>query len=232
MKKMAVFVEGKTELLFVDALLSEIAGAHNILIDHSEIRGGATTKRLVKQIRASQPDTDKQFYVMLYDCGGDEGVKTRIIEEHERLTNAEYSKILGLRDVRPRYSRDELPRLERNLQYGIQTKLIPVHFILAIMEIEAWFLRDHTHLLKISPAITVDAVKERLGFDPSSDDLSLRPSPAEDLDACYKIGEKSYKHGSVERTIAALDIPYVYVELRGKIPYLDVLAKEIDLFLS
>ena len=41
-------------------------------------------------------------------------------------------------------------------------------FILAIMEIEGWFLAETTHYGRIDPAITVAAIKETLKFDPGS----------------------------------------------------------------
>ena len=49
------------------------------------------------------------------------------------------------------------------------------------MEIEAWFLAEHTHFAKISPTITRDAIFSALRFDPEKDDLQARPTPA---DAC------------------------------------------------
>jgi hypothetical protein len=63
----------------------------------------------------------------------------------------------------------------------IRTSLIPVDFVLAVMEIEAWFLAETTHYARIDPAITMAAIKSTLGFDPENDDLQRRPSPAEDL---------------------------------------------------
>jgi hypothetical protein len=38
MSKLAVFVEGYTEVVFVDKLIEEIAGESNIRIEHREIR--------------------------------------------------------------------------------------------------------------------------------------------------------------------------------------------------
>ena len=56
MKKLAVFVEGYTELVFVEKLIEEIAGAAKVLIEHREIRGGATTRRTFARVRAAKPD--------------------------------------------------------------------------------------------------------------------------------------------------------------------------------
>ena len=118
---------------------------------------------------------------MIVDCGGDDLVKSRIMEEHEHLSKSGYSKIIGLRDVRPDFTYAEIPRLEAGLPKFIKTAFIPVEFYLAIMEIEAWFLAEVNHYLRIDAAITVAAIVARLGFNPETDDLEMRIAPADDL---------------------------------------------------
>lgn len=121
MIKLAVFVEGYTEAVFVDRLIEEVAGANRVRIERRQIRGGRTTRRRSIQIKAAQPDTGQQYYVLIIDCGGDDAVKQRILEEHENLSRVGYVKIIGLRDVRPKYSHSEIPRLERGLSLYIKT---------------------------------------------------------------------------------------------------------------
>jgi len=81
----------------------------------------------------------------------------------------------------------------------VKTSLIPVSFVLAIMEIEAWFLAEATHYQKIDAAITWRAVKAALGFDPGNDDMEQRPAPRTTLASATKIGGKAYvKHRAPE----------------------------------
>lgn len=40
MNRLAVFVEGYTEIVFVKRLIQEIAGKNKVLIQHSRISGG------------------------------------------------------------------------------------------------------------------------------------------------------------------------------------------------
>lgn len=82
MKRLAVFVEGYTEVLFVQRLISEVAGANNVVIEHSKIRGGGRAARCISVVKAAKPVTDEKYYVLVVDCGGDALVKTRIQEEH------------------------------------------------------------------------------------------------------------------------------------------------------
>lgn len=58
MNKLAVFVEGRTEILFVEKLIEEIAGQNKVLIDQREIRGGSNVPRRMRIIKATRPNTD------------------------------------------------------------------------------------------------------------------------------------------------------------------------------
>lgn len=232
MDRLAVFVEGYTESVFVERLFEEIAGRCNVLIEKREIRGGSTVKRTMKLVEAAKPATGQKYFVLILDCGGDSLVKTRILEEHKNLTQKGYVKIIGIRDVRPDFSRKEIPKLEANLPKYIKTSFIPVEFILAIMEIEAWFLAESSHFPKIDPSITLNKIKEALGFDPENDVMEERLAPAEDLNNCYAIGGKTYMKHLAQDTVNALDIVRMYVEFRSKCKYFERLVNSIELFLK
>jgi hypothetical protein len=229
--KLGVFVEGYTEVVFVERLIEEIAGKNNVLIEHREIRGGTNVRRTFARVRAIKPNTGQKYFVLIVDCGGDVLVKTRIREEHENLTRSGYVKIIGIRDVRPNFLRADIPRLERELPTYIRTSLIPVKFILAVMEIEAWFLAEATHFPKIDPAITVPAIRASLGFDPEVDDMEQRNTPADDLNDCYAIGGKQYVKGAAEDTVKALAFERVYLHLVDKFNYIYRLITSIEEFL-
>ena len=232
MNRLAIFVEGYTEVVLVAKMIEEIAGQHRVLIEHRCIRGGNKARRTMRLIAAAKPNTGQEHYILLYDCGGDDLVKDRIREEHENLTKQGYSRLIGIRDVRPKFTYQDISKLEANLPRYIQTSLAPVTFILSIMEIEAWFLAEETHFQRIDPSITVQSIRARLGFDPENDDMELRPCPADDLNACYAIGGKTYVKNQAKDTIDALDYALVYIKLRGKINYLDRLITVVDQFLS
>ncbi len=231
MNKLAVFVEGFTEILFVEKLIEELAGQNKVLIEQIRIRGGSNAPRTTRTIRAAKPNTGQRYYVLLFDCGGDETVKTRILEEHENLTQSGYSRIIGIRDVRPNFTYADIPKLERGLPTYIRTSLIPVTFILSVMEIEAWFLAEATHYPKIDPTISTAAIKTQLGFDPETDDMERRTHPTDDLNRCYALGGKSYQKGT-RTTVDALDYALVYMHLTDKFSYLKQLISLIDTFLA
>ena len=232
MNRLAVFVEGHTEVVFVEKLIEEIAGTNNVLIEHREIRGGGKARRTFAQMKAAQADTGQEYYVLIVDCGGDGLVKSRILEEHQSLTNKGYLRIIGLRDVRGDFTHADIPRLEANLPKYVKTSLIPVDFILAIMEIEAWFLAEVTHFPKIHPAITVPAIKAALKFDLENDDLEKRLAPADDLNDCYAIGGRAYVKQRAQDTVNLLDYAIIYLQLCHRFRYLERLIRIVEGFLS
>jgi hypothetical protein len=169
---------------------------------------------------------------MIFDCGSDVDVKTRVLEEHENLTKSGYDRIIGLRDVRPTFSITDIPRLEMHLRTRIKTSWIPVDILLSIMEIEAWFLAEYTHFPKIDPALTSARIHASLGFDPVTQDMGLRANPSIDLDNSYQLVGRHYRKGDPNGTVSILDYGHMYFGLQGRIPYFERLCKLVDQFLQ
>jgi hypothetical protein len=152
-------------------------------------------------------------------------------QEYERLVAAGYERIVCHRDVAPDFTHGELAKLEMNLPKYVKTKPIKVCFVLSVMEVEAWFLAEHTHFQRLDRTITVEAISAAMGFDPSQDDMQLRPNPTDDLNGCYAIGGKIYsKFGS--QTTDAIDYVATYCELAARFPHLQRLCQEIESFLG
>ena len=116
MRRIAIFVEGYTELVFLDKLIGEIAEAHQIAIHHRKIRGGGIGSGVAKhyiELQTPLINEEKSLYFLLIDCGGDQQVSQRIREEHSNLTKSGYEKIIGLRDVYPQFSHADIPKLRK-----------------------------------------------------------------------------------------------------------------------
>lgn len=65
MNKMAVFVEGFTELLFVDKLIQEVANKNSVVIEKRSIRGGTTVPRKSSLIEAVNKITNQRHFVLI-----------------------------------------------------------------------------------------------------------------------------------------------------------------------
>ena len=105
MKKLAFFVEGQTELLFIKKLLLEVAGTKNIVIDSQKFIGNVG-KKATYLITASSKVSTEEYYVLITDCTGDTRVQSAVIDHYPTLVKQGYSMILGLRDLYPNDFKD------------------------------------------------------------------------------------------------------------------------------
>ena len=160
-KRLAVFVEGQTEQLFLREFIEQIAGQGNIDFECQSIRN-------ILQLKQTKAIQNEKHKILIYDCQGDEVVKSVILEQRASLVQAGYSMILGLRDLYPETIQD-LQKVKAKLQYGVPTAGVPTHILLAVAEIEAWFLQEHSHFPKIDPTLDVSSFKALFDFDPATE---------------------------------------------------------------
>lgn len=231
MKKLAIFVEGGSEMDFLERLIGEVAGRHRVTFDRRRIIGGTNVPKKVVTIQTDPSLGGEEFFVLLMNCHGDHQVASRIREEHASLTASGYEKILGLRDVRPDFTLAQVPKLAAGLTSTFSHALIPVQIFLSVMEFEAWVLAEVTHYARIDASLNATRVHAALGFDPAVGDLSARTNPADDLNAAYGLVGQTYdkKLGS---TTLLLDYSEVYVNLTARIGNVKQLADSLDAFLT
>ena len=226
---MAFFVEGQTELLFVNKLLKEMAGAKNIQVRlERKVR-----KNKFRFLKAISKNNINEYYILIRDCMGDSSVKSEIIDNYNSLEIAGHEKIVGIRDVFP-VDKNDISKLESNLNFGLPTEGIQIQIILAEMEIEAWFLAEATHYSRIDSSITLAKVVSNLSFDPTKNHVEERIHPSKDLDDIYKLAGKSYKKKKTNclRTVNALDYSVLYLVVSKRVPRLKMLIECIDHFFS
>lgn len=234
MKKMAIYVEGETELRFIDRLLREIADEKNLqIVLERAFGGGARIVRTYNVVADSGSGSEKNFYIRIVNSGTDNRVGSDIRENYEALINLGFSAIIGVRDVYPLLLKN-LPSLRTGLRYRLRTEPISVDFVLGVMEIEAWFLAEHTHFPRIHPRLSASRIAAMHGFDPSVDDMQLRPNPALDIHNAYSLEGLAYqKKGSqIQRTVETLDYADMYLEHKTKFPDFAVFMRVIDQFFS
>lgn len=234
MRKLAIFVEGLTEQIFAERLLREVIGTKRLCIQMYKAYGGGRGQRKFRQLKASAPLSGQEYYVQIMDCATDERVKSDIKERYEGLVAADFCGIIGVRDVYPEVQHADIPKLRAALRYGLKTKPIEVAFVLGVMEIETWFIMEHTHFLRIDAGLTLARIKAGVAFDPSTDDVQLRLHPAKDLDHIYRLVGKWYTktEGSIKRTVERLDYGRIYFELGDRLDDLRVFVAALNQFLS
>lgn len=234
MTKLAVFVEGQTEQLFVQRLVQEVAGRNNVAMDlRKGLFGGRSgvPRRLV-QLESSDA-RGKQFFVLIVDSATDNRVASDIREQYESLVRAGYSRVLGLRDVYPQ-SHSEIPLIKRALGRILPKGSIPVDIVLAIMEIEAWFLAEYTHFERFDSRLTLEKVNQAVGDDVQTLDVENIAHPSDTLNTVYELVGRVYgkKKDQVSDTVDTLDYVHLYVELPIRVSALKCLCDHLDVFLS
>lgn len=235
MKRMAFFVEGQTEQIFVNRLIRYLLGPKNTNIIQKRLRGGTNSPReeITRHMSlARNPD----YEVLIVDCGADNRVKSEMLENMENLKQNNYQYLVGLRDLFP-LPLEEYNRLNKGLQFlPPRLKKLPAKFeiIIAVREIETWFLAETTHFLKIDKRLTGEFIQRKLGFNPDVIDPIVRKHPAEDVNEIYRLVGQSYakKYSQATKMVHSLDIKQIMGPLRGKIERLDRLLTVIEDFRS
>ena len=230
MRKLAVFVEGQTEQLFLQRLIIELAGRNNVNLKLQNRRGDAV---LTLYGESQCEHDDRQYFVLIYDCQGDSQVKAKIVESSQRLAEEDYSVVLGLMDLFP-FALEELPLLIEGLAKGIPDTGVPTRIHVAVSEVEAWFLQEASHFSVLNPKMSPSFIKERVGFDPTVDCAEKIPHPAEFLRKIYNTVNLTYRkrREHVVQTVFALDIENLCVGCNDLIPSFVAFNNDLNRFLT
>lgn len=232
-KKIACFVEGQTEQIFVERLFQEIAGYKKISIETYKFQGGKAN-RIIQPLKLSTIK-NAPFFVLLYDCGNDAHVVSDIGKQHQSLIKNGYEKILGLRDLYPipLGTKEEIETGIRGFLKPLQKIGVPISVILAVMEIEAWFLAEWNYLAKIDNRLTCDFILQKCGLDLRIIDTEQRAHPSQDLDEIYRLVSRNYDKSekASQEIINNLDYELLYLHLVNSVKQLKRFIDEIDSFL-
>jgi hypothetical protein len=228
--KIAFFVEGYTEQQFVRNILIEIFGIKKIAIEIQEVKGGKKVSVSYTKITSASELDSTKYFVLIYNCNGDSSIKSYILEQRSSLIKAGYSKVIGLRDVYPDITREQISRLRDGLKYGVPQKDLQISFVLSIMEIEAWFLSEEFHFSKINVKLTFEHLWEKFEFDPRTQNTENIDEAANLLKAIYASVGMTYKKEKayIDRTINKLDFGNIYLEVRNRNTSLNELISEFE----
>jgi hypothetical protein len=232
-KKIACFVEGQTEQIFVERLFQEIAGDKKISIETYKFQGGKAN-RIIQPLKLSTIK-NAPFFVLLYDCGNDAHVVSDIRKQHQSLIKKGYEKILGLRDLYPipLGKKEEIEIGIRGFLKPLQKIGVPISVIFAVREIEAWFLAEWHYFDKLDSRLTPDFILQELRLDLKNIDVEQRPHPSEDLKDIYRLVSRKYDKNekASQEIINSLDYEFLYLHLVNSVKQLKKFIDEIDSFL-
>lgn len=232
MKKLAIFVEGQTEQIFVKKLLEEIAGKDNVSISLEKLQGGARSPRSIIPLNISDGSGEVKFYVLIRDSSTDSRVLADILEQGEELIDNGYEKIIGLRDLFPKPV-EELANTKTTIARLLERFDFPVSLIIAVREIETWFIGEDAHFSNICETLTTERILNELNVNLEEVHAEDIEEPANFLNSVYQLSGKAYRKtkAHVNRTVETLDIDKMYMDMVDEYDSLGELIGEIDSFL-
>jgi len=197
--KVAIFVEGQTELIFVREYLLrkydyKITIECRTLFTDSDYR---TTKY-------DYTNSSSDLVVSIINVGNDVAVLSRIKKRENYMWKSGYDKIIGFRDMYSEKYKESSNVINANItnrfidgyndQISKLSKPAKVKLYFAIMEIEAWFLALTSVLERIDNRLTVNFILTRLRIDLNNIDPETEFfHPAQKLDDIYKLINQRYK---------------------------------------
>ena len=207
MKKIALFVEGNTELIFIRDFLLKYFEYQNIEIQCRKLqyRDGSFLG-----VDYDFPNKEANYHFQIIDVGNDVSVVLQIRKNALRMKNLGYHHIIGLRDM---YSEEYIKMCDGNriiredinekLRIGNQKSIseadqvIPSTIIFATMEIEAWLLGIPNIFVRIDQILTPDFIQEKLRIDLSKDPETTYFHPETIVSKIFSLIGKNYgKHQS------------------------------------
>lgn len=205
MKRLAIVVEGQTELYFVSRLANELATGRQLATQLSRIEGKAGQRRW-QTLAAAPEGNDFTHFILIVDAGGDESVASTVIDQSKSLKDKGYGSVLGLRDLFPKPI-GQLKRMTRLTESVLQRCHLPARVLIAIHEVETWFMWEHSHFQRVSKKLTCTHIDAELGFNPCKEKATSRSHPSRDLNDIYSLVGKGYSKRAkqVQRTIYNLD---------------------------
>ena len=212
MRKVAIFVEGQGELIFVRQLIVKLFDQNNISFECFELRSSFTPISVPYQFTSP----NASIYFRIINVGNDERLLSAILERQKKLVESGF-EILGIRDMYSRAYKKQSQEINSDVnelfikiindQIVKQTQNVDkIHIFFAIMELEAWFLSMPNLFKKLSPKLTPEFIHSKLGFNLTTIDPEVVFfNPAQDLDQVFRlIGERYKKSWDEMEKIAIL----------------------------
>ena len=201
MKKIAVFVEGQSEMIFLSKLLYHLIDPSHFSFECMKLYADRQ-KTAYRSYR--NPNADIHFQII--NVGNDERVLSVIKEREKDLFRKNFTKIIGLRDM---YSKAYIEKAKskeviddkviRKFIDGAKRVIgrmsIPgrIRFHFSIMEMEAWWLSMYNLFSKIDGTLTCKFISRKLGYNLSEiDPESAFVHPARETDRILKLVGSGY----------------------------------------
>lgn len=224
-RKIAIFVEGQAEYIFVRDFLCawyEYDG-NKLGLECYEFHSGNTN-----DVPYPFGSRESESFYQIYNVGNDRSVMSKMLKETARLKNAGFQLIVGLSDmfgddyhqaVQNRTINEDINKRFKEARQEIircsgHQDSLRFHF--AIMEVEAWFIGMYQFLQQVDATLTPELILKQLELDITADPEITHYHPAQVLEDIYKLAGKQYgKHESDICCITSALLKQDYQDLIG-----------------
>lgn len=201
MKRIAIFTEGQTELIFIRNFLLKVLDPSKLSFECYELMSHQPST-----VPYQYPNPSAEIHFLILNVRGDEAVLSSIKEREKNLIERSgYDRIIGLRDMycyeyvkrSPGVINNEISNLiiqrhnqtVRDMEYSDRIKLF-----FAVMEIEAWFLGMYNLFKKIDSILTVEYIKRELDIDLITTDPQKQfYRPSDQVNSIFQLCGREYK---------------------------------------
>jgi hypothetical protein len=229
MKRTVFIVEGHTEQIFVRKFLEKAAAITGYHLSLENLHNGK-----LSILRSEGVPIDQcSHYIRVINVENDGKVNSFIKDNLKNFKSKDVGFVYGVRD---RYTGDKNKptvnpeAINKFLEPMANELNITLKIIVAIEEIEAWFLSVPDFFTAYDRLLTVEAIKLAHGIDLSSTCVESIPHPAALIDkVLFSVG-KEYKkrQGDSHKITSVLDYDALYLEKSKSIPALGLFVNAID----
>ncbi len=208
MLKVGIFVEGQTERIFVEKLLDEYLTHPYITIEAVRLLGNE-----VSIVKKQNTHSGTQYYFLIHDVSGDGRVVSALLERAPgMITEKNYKRLLALRDLYPWKRQEKLEVINSiNNEFKRHSFGHKLRIILAVMEIEAWFLADYNLFSRVNQKLSPNFIKDKLKIDLFRDNPELYDRPATIVDRIFRLSGEKYKKREKQSYKICYNIDYAFL---------------------
>lgn len=210
MTKIAIFVEGPTELKFAKKLIWQRYGHLTPKVSEIVCRGKD------RYISPPEPQASSglHWFILLIEVPNRDTVVSYIMDNATNMVSRRnFNLLLGLRDLLPDKRSDKIRVINAtNATLKRSPVCDKIRVVLAVMETEAWFLCDWHMFQKIDTRLTTAFIQGHLGLDLVNDDPEVAyDHPARILDDIVRLVKRRYrKHRlEIDTVVRNLDVGYL-----------------------
>lgn len=233
MKKTVIVVEGQTEQIFTHKLIEKLVLTLHYHIQLQKLHGGVEIEIGLR----GTPTEHATHHIRIINVEGDDQVNTYIEDRLDAFIKKDFKIIYGLRD---RFTRDKKkPKLnveainDRCKQLEVK-HAITLEIIVAIEEIEAWFMSVPEFFTSYSNSLTLAKINEILGYDLSTINVESLSHPSQTIHEILTTVNQTYKKrlDEVHKIASVLNYDSLYLEKTNSIQPLKKFVGAVENCLS